>query len=477
MLSTAAAPARPRLRDHSPSGLTVTAVGWVLGLVVTALIIWTPYLESGLRSPYLHLALDTADACVALLAAYLVHGRVLRDGRWQDYFLSHGLLLLGLGGLGLNFGLQALPGVRPGTLDVWLPLMLRTAGALLIGAAALAYSRVMRRAVWRRWSWLVLAVVLTSAAAVLWSQRTRVPVALSRDYVPGAGQQLGADGHPTLLLAQGLTAVSFLVASVAFAIQSTRTPDRLLFWLGPACALAGFARVNYILFPSLYSDWLYTGDLLRSGCYLLLLVAAAREMRRYWTSRAESAVLEDRRRLARELHDGVIQELAYIRAECHRLPADATSQRLIAACDRALDESRAAVHALGRTSDEPLGFVIHRAARELAERYKVDLEVDVDDSITAEPEQLHALMRITREAVSNAVRHGKADRVHVRLTSDGGQRRLAISDDGSGFDVQAVVSSNAGYGLVSMRNRATMLPGSFDVKAQAGSGSVVTVRW
>jgi signal transduction histidine kinase len=188
-------------------------------------------------------------------------------------------------------------------------------------------------------------------------------------------------------------------------------------------------------------------------------------------------VLDDRRRLARELHDSVIQELAYIRAECHRLPADATSERLIAACDRALDESRAAVHALGRPSAEPLGFVIHRAARELADRYKVDLEVDVDDSITADPEQMHALMRITREAVSNAVHHGKADRVQVQLTHDGGERRLAISDDGSGFDVQAAVLSKAGYGLVSMRDRATMLPGSFDVMAEEGSGSVVTVRW
>lgn len=477
MFSTAAVPARLRSRERSRSVLTVTTLGWLLGLLVTALILWSPYLDSGFRSPYLHLALDTADACVALLAAYLVHGRVVRAGRWQDFLLSQGLLLLGLGGLGLNFALRALPGIRSGTLDVWLPLTLRTAGALLIGAAALAGGRIMRPAVWRRWSWLALAVLLTMSATAFWLLRTRVPVALSRDYIPGADQQIGVVGHPALLLAQGLAGLSFLVASAAFAVQSTQSADRLLFWLGPACALAGFARVNYILFPSLYSDWLYTGDLLRSGCYLLLLIGAAREMRRYWTSRAEAAVLEDRRRLARELHDSVVQELAYIRAECHRLPADPTSERLIAACDRALDESRAAVHALGRPSDEALGFVIHRAARELAERYKVDLEVDVDDSITAEPEQTHALMRITREAVSNAVRHGKADRVHVRLTSDGGERRLAISDDGSGFDVQAAVSSNAGYGLVSMRDRATMLPGSFDVMAEAGSGSVVTVTW
>ena len=474
----AVARALSRRGERPRSGLIVTTVGWSIGLLVTALIVWSPLLESGFRSPYLHLALDTADAFVALLVAYLVHGRFVRDGRWQDFLLSAGLFLLGLGGLGLNVALQALPDARPGTLDVWLPLTLRTTGAVLIVSAALAYGRRMRRAAWRRWAWAVPAVVLIVAVMVLWLQRTKVPVALSRDYVPSASEQLGVDGHPVLLLAQGLAALSLLVASVVFAYQSTRHADRLLFWLGPACGLAGFARVNYVLFPSLYSDWLYTGDLLRTGCYLLLLLGAAQELRQYWTSQARAAVLEDRRRLARELHDGVIQELAYIRAESHRLPADSASgERIIAACDRGLDEARAAVQALGRPSDEPLGFVIHRAARELADRYKVDLEVDVDDSITAEPEQQHALTRITREAVTNAVRHGRADRIHVQLTQEGGKRRLSISDDGTGFDVEAAASTNGGYGLVSMRDRARILPGSFDVRAEMGSGSRVTVRW
>jgi signal transduction histidine kinase len=320
--------------------------------------------------------------------------------------------------------------------------------------------------------------VIAAVFLLLWAARPRLPVALDPSYVPASAHNAILTGHPLLLVAQAVAALCFFVASIAFASQYLRHNDELLRWLGPACALAAFARVNYLIFPSLYTDWLYTGDLLRTGFYFLLLIGAARELRQYWSARPRAAVLEDRRRLARELHDGVIQELAYIRSESHGLPAEIPSrERIVHSCDRALDEARAAVQALGRPGDEPLGFVLHRAARELAERYQVDLEVDLDDSVSVTPDQQHALMRIAREAVSNAVRHGKARRVAIRLSQDGDHRRLVIHDDGRGFDVASAISKGTGYGLVSMRDRASALPGSFNVEAESGMGSVVTVRW
>jgi signal transduction histidine kinase len=452
--------------------------GWVVGLVVTALILWSPYVASGLRNPSLHLMLDTADACIALLVAHLVHARFVRRRHWQDRFLAQGLVLLAIAALGVDYAAKRLPGVREGTLDIWLPLTLRTAGAVCILLAALTGQRLVRNAFAQRHAWTLPLAVVVVAGVALWSARARLPVAFDSDSVRASAEQPLLTAHPALLVAQTVAALCFFVASVAFALQSRRGENELLRWLGGAFALAAFARVNYLLFPSLYTDWLYTGDLLRTGCYLLLLVGAGRELRQYWDAQSRAAVLEDRRRLARELHDGVIQELGYIRAESYSLPADLSAgDRIIAACDRGLDEARAAVQALGRPSDEPLSFVLHRAARELAERYQVDLDVEVDDTIDVQPDQQHALMRITREAVSNAVRHGKAERVHLQLSRSGGLRRLVIQDNGKGFDVRLAVSDNAGYGLVSMRDRARTLPGTFDVEAESGRGSLVTVTW
>ncbi len=174
----------------------------------------------------------------------------------------------------------------------------------------------------------------------------------------------------------------------------------------------------------------------------------------------------------------MIQELAYIRSESHGIPVESPPRgNIINACDRALDEARAAVQALGSSAEEPLGFRLHRAARELAERYAVDLEVDLDDSVDALPDQQHALTRITREAVSNAVRHGQAARVVVRLSRKGGCSCLSIQDDGQGFDVATVASNGSGYGLTSMRDRASALPGSIQIEASQRTGSLVTVTW
>ena len=468
-----------RLWGTRPGGrvptAALTASGWVVGLVVTALILGTPYLVFGYHSPSLHLVLGTIDACVALLVAYLLYGRFSRSHRLQDLLLAQGLLLLAIAGLGLVLFLHLFDEARPGTLDVWLPMALRTVGALLIVTASLAgHDRVVRPGF--RWRTVLPWAALGVGLFGLWLLRDLLPVAVG-GRAPASAQRPVITGHPVLLSLQGFTAVCFMVASLAFTREAARRHDALVRWLGPACALGAFARVNYVLFPSLYSDWLYTGDMLRTGCYLLLLVGAAREIGEYWSAHARAAVLDDRRRLAREIHDGLVQEIAYIRAETQLAGVGGSTGEIVAACDRALDEARAAVDALGRSGDEPLGLVLHRGAQQVAERYGARLEVDLDDSVTADVDQRHALVRIAREAVSNAVRHGNAQRVLLRLTRDEAGCRLVVEDDGRGFDPAALAQSSSGFGLTSMRERACALPGSFELDSEPGRGTTVGVTW
>lgn len=463
-------------RSWSPSPTAFTAVGWLVGLTITALILGTPYLVFGYHNRSLHLVLDSVDGCVALLVSYLVYGRYRRTHGLRELLLAQGLFLLAVAGLGVTLLLGLFQNFHPETFEVWLALALRVVGAALIAAAALAGdARVRVR--WQRWTAATPWALLTLTALLLALQGDSLPVAVDAS-PPVSAQRPIITGHPVLLVAQGFSALSFVIASVGFTAQAARRRDELLLWIGPACGLAAFARVNYLLFPSIYTDWLYTGDLLRTGFYLVLLVGAAREIGEYWSAQARAAVLEDRRRLARELHDGVIQEIGFIRAEAHNVSIlPEISARIISACDRAHDETRAAIDALGRTPDEPLGFVLHRAAREIADRYQGHLEVEVDDTVTADLDQRHALVRITREAVSNALRHGHAARVWIRLGCDQNGRRLVVEDDGSGFDLEAVSRGSNGYGLTSMRDRAQALPGAFCMASTPGRGTKVRVSW
>ncbi|GAA2018512.1 hypothetical protein GCM10009740_02930 [Terrabacter terrae] len=455
-----------------------TVAGWAAGIAVTAAILGTPYLLFAYHDPQLHLVLDSADTGVALLVAFLIWGRYRRSGRLQDLLLAGGLLLLAVGGIGMALGLHLL-GLEDGRADVWLPVAIRVVGALMVLTASVVGVRRVPDG-WARvltalpWATVALGLLLT------YLLRGSLPVPLAAT-PPVSAEHPVITGHPALLVAHGLTAVCFAVASVLFACkaaQRSRGQDELLRWLGPAFGLAAFARLNYLLFPSLYSDWLYTGDLLRTGSYAVLLVGAAREISRYWSAQARAAVLEDRRRLARELHDGVVQELAYIRVETHTAVGDPEDrERMVAACDRALDEARAAIDALGRSTDEPLGFVLHRAARQVADRYNASLEVELDDSVHADDEQRHALVRITREAVSNAIRHGRTERVRLRLERDQHRRRLLVLDEGQGFDPATVKRNTTGYGLTSMEERASALRGSVNIDSVPGRGTTVAVTW
>lgn len=465
--------------EHDPRidvGLTTVAV--VVCTVFTLLVAFMPWAHVALRGHTAHLVLDTADACIALLVAYLLWGRFVRGRRLADLLMVQALLMLALAGIGLSALMTFALDQPRGTVDAWLPMGLRLVAASLLAVAALPVTDTVVRRATVCWAVAVPWTAIAGIAVALWIFRDDLPPAVD-PFPPMVRLQTDfIMGHPLLTATHVATAVLLLSAALGFTAKATRHFDELLRWLGPACALGAFARVHYAMNPTLYTDWLYTGDMLRTAFHAVLLVGAIRELGQYWSGLAAKAVLEDRRRLAREIHDGVMQELGFIRSATHDIPSGApVAARIEEAATRALDEARAAVHALRRLETEPPAQVLQRAAREVAERYGVALETEVDLGVETEVEQVHTLSRITREAVTNAARHGAAQVVTLTLRCEGDLRVLSVRDDGVGFARARPETRGSGYGVMTMRERAEALPGTFEIESQPGSGSVVTVTW
>lgn len=177
--------------------------------------------------------------------------------------------------------------------------------------------------------------------------------------------------------------------------------------------------------------------------------------------------------MARDLHDGFAQELAFISTQSRRLKDDPVGERVAHAAERALDESRSAIRALTRRTEDPFDSEVAEVAEQLAARAGARLRLDLQPSVMLPAEPREQLLRILREAVMNGLRHGKATQIAVELAMDGGVR-LAVRDNGGGFDARGQ-GRTGGFGLTSMRERAADLGGTLEVFSQPGEGTVVEV--
>jgi signal transduction histidine kinase len=219
-------------------------------------------------------------------------------------------------------------------------------------------------------------------------------------------------------------------------------------------------------------------ELLRTGLWSILLTAGATALVIHSQRRVTAgAIDEERRRIARNLHDGLAQELAFIRMETQRMAAthqDGRAERLALAAQRALEESRGAIETLRSGEGEPFHVQLSELAGELATREGARVTVQVDPALELETEDREALLRIMREAISNGVRHGHATEVVLEL-SGGDNIRMAVRDNGAGF-VPGGPRRRGSLGLASMRARAEELGGNLFVQSAPGEGTLVEVK-
>ena len=206
--------------------------------------------------------------------------------------------------------------------------------------------------------------------------------------------------------------------------------------------------------------------------------------------RSVDAQEEDRRRIARELHDEIGQTLtglaAGLRGVQKSLNGDLGSvhqklRQLEGMTVKAIDELGHLVADLRPSLLDDMGL---RAALDwytsgVNQRSSIEVElVFSSPPCRLPPEVETTLFRITQEALSNVVRHARANRAVVELTCDDGRVRLEVSDDGIGFDPATVLDEELrpGWGLVGIRERAQMAGGECHIKSAPGEGTTVTVE-
>jgi signal transduction histidine kinase len=451
--------------------LTATA-----GLALTLLFNATSELDPAYQNRSLHVAKETAAALVLLLVAALLLGRFRQTGRVRELLALAGVILLA--GKTLVFSvLAAILAETSGGLTTW-----RTTGAAMLGAALLAASPLAPEVVVRDRH---RAIALTAGGCffalgllMVVAEVFDLPAAFAEPPPDTSSELHFFSQDPALLGADIGATVLFLVAGVAFARGAAQQRDELQLWLGVGSIIAGIAYLNYCLFPSLYTDFLYTGDIFRIAAVVAWGIGTIRVISTYQTAYAQTAVLEERRRVARDLHDGVAQELAFISSQMHWLGKEGndnkSSEHIMQAVQRALDESRSAISALSRPVQEPLHLSLAHTAEEVAGRVGARLDLDLDEHVVVSPAWEDALPRIMREAVTNSVRHGKARTVALRLHNGDGVW-LRITDDGEGFD-PSHPRSETSFGLISMKERTEALGGTLEVTSAPGKGTSVNIH-
>jgi PAS domain S-box-containing protein len=219
--------------------------------------------------------------------------------------------------------------------------------------------------------------------------------------------------------------------------------------------------------------------------------ALAIENARLRVQAEQAAVMQERQRLARELHDSVSQALYGIGLGARtarklleqgavdpdvRTSLDAPLDYVLSLADAGLTEMRALIFELHPDALEKEGLVaaLQRQAKTVRARHKLAVEVDLCEEPDVGLDVKEALYRIAQEAMNNIVKHARAGRIDLQLRCRDGTLLLDVADDGIGFDPDRAYPGH--LGLRSMRERVVQLGGELSIESAPGEGAVVRVR-
>jgi signal transduction histidine kinase len=494
--------------------MTDRATEWLLAIVPVLLaaaalfFLLNPNVPAASINQPLDIVIDTVASLVAVAVAGLgwVHFQESRDAApllRAAAFLTLGalnamLVLVMAAGLSPAFGLDV---ASPGQLPVLVTVVGRGTASAILVLVGLAGMRG-----WQARAWPSLLVLWVPALAVV---AVAAIAAAAQDSLPrllGPAELTALRVEPTAPLVvfgarvlvglQVAIGLGFLAAA-ALSYRVFRRDSRSLdAFLTAGLVIAAFSQVQFAIHPGIYGGLVTLGDLERVAFFLVMFVALAAESRdearALRQANAELVILreadlarataDERARLAREIHDGMSQELWFAKLKQARLagldlPAEAhaLASEVAGALDAALAEARQAILALRPTEEASFAAVLERFVADFSDRFGIHAECECDPVAEDLPPRAKAeLLRIAQEALANARRHADATVVTVRVTAGAGAVQLTVSDNGHGFD--PAVARDSGYGLRSMRERAELIGGRLTVDTGLQEGTRVTVE-
>lgn len=325
----------------------------------------------------------------------------------------------------------------------------------------------------------VLPLVLLTCGALAPGAGAYLPLAaydLARPWLPGGRDVHGARRWPHALPA----AAGALLTCACVAVAPATAPVTLL-CAGLACLLS----VRSTQMERAAAANRQTRDALQGRA--LELAAKNRDLMDRQEYEVELATLAERARIAREIHDNVghlltratlqVEALRVVHADDPRVQEDFAA--VGTTLGEALDTVRTSVHAL-REDAVDLGVQVRKAVADVTDASPIAVELDVRcDRVPANVSS--CLLAVTREALSNALRHADAEHVAVRCVEHPGLFQLEVIDDGRGGDGRGgagaageksagAAGPASGMGLASMRERVEALGGTFSAGPVAGGG-------
>ena len=461
-----------RTLDVALTSLTLVATA---GLAVLTML---RYRETGRLASFMQASTFTLWATFSLVTLLLI---VLRlDGR-----------------LGLSLGLpEQLPAWVSGGVRISVSALFMVSGiAAMLGIYGGTRRRVRRL--------FVPVIVIGIGTLLIYPLRDLLPAFIEPEGIEALLAEPGQfgllPGFTGLALATVVATVTGLVAAVVlYRMTWVRGGPSSDAFTALGLVILTVAEVQYALWPSVYTGLVTISDVMRLVAYSVLVAGTIADQRadlralrsaysaldRMRVNEAERATLEERARVAREIHDGLAQHLWFAKLKFERLIGTLHEEdkplatEVTQALDAAIIEAREALVTMRSSLEEDMPFndMVARSVEDFEGRSGLRVEFTTSSSVPASlaPRVQVELLRIIAEALTNVRKHADATTVRVSADAKDGEITIRISDNGRGFEQEDAF--DRGLGLQGMQERARLIGGSLLVRSELSGGTTVEVR-